>query len=83
MSLAGPGRAQQDDVLLAGEEIQLGEVQDGLAAQRRLEGEVELLDRLAGREARGLDAGLAAVAVAAVGLGLQERRREVLIAPFL
>ena len=49
----------------------------------RLEGEVELLERLARREARGLDAGLAAVAVAAVGLGLQQRRGELLIAPFL
>jgi hypothetical protein len=38
-----------------------------------LEGEVELLDRLAGGKAGGLDAGLAAVAVAAVGLGLEQR----------
>ena len=49
----------------------------------RLEGEVELLERLARREPRGLDPGLAAVAVAAVGLGLQQRGGELLIAPFL
>ena len=49
----------------------------------RLEGEVELLQRLARREPGGLDAGLAAVAVAAVGLGLQQRGGELLIAPFL
>jgi hypothetical protein len=48
-----------------------------------LEGEVELLDRLAGRKAGGLDARLAAVAVATVGLGLEQRGGELLIAPFL
>ena len=50
---------------------------------RGLEGEVELLERLAGREPGGLDPGLAAVAVAAVDLGLQQRRGELLIAPLL
>ena len=83
MGLAGAGRAEQDDVLAAGEEVELAEVQDGVARDRGLEGEVELLERLARREPRGLDPGLAAVAVAAVGLGLQQRRGEVLIAPFL
>ena len=83
VGLAGAGRAEQDDVLFAGEEVELAEVQDGVARDRGLEGEVELLERLARREARGLDAGLAAVAVAAVGLGLQQRRGELLIAPFL
>jgi hypothetical protein len=37
---------------------------DDLAADRALEGEVELLERLACREACGLDATLAAVALA-------------------
>ena len=45
--------------------------------------EVELLERLAGGEAGGLDAGLAAVAVAAVDLGLQQGGGELLIAPLL
>ena len=81
VGLAGAGRAEQDDVLAAGEEVQLGEVQDGVAAQRGLKGEVEFLDRLAGREAGGLDAGLAAVAVAAVDLGLEQGGGELLIAP--
>jgi hypothetical protein len=58
-------------------------MQDGVARDRRLKGEVELLERLARREARGLDPGLAALAVAAVGLGLEQRRGELLIAPFL
>ena len=76
--LAGAGRAEQDDVLAAGEEVELAEVQDRLAPQRGLEGEVELLERLAGGEPGGLDPGLAAVAVAAVGLGLQQRGGELL-----
>ena len=51
---------------------------DRVAAIEALEGEVELLERLARREPRGLDAGLAAVAVAAVGLGLEQRGGELL-----
>ena len=81
--LAGAGRAEQDDVLLAGEEVELAQVQDLVLGDRVLEGEVELLERLARREARGLDPRLAAVAVAAVGLGLQQRRGEALVGPFL
>jgi hypothetical protein len=83
MSFPGAGRAQQHDVLLAGQEVQLGEVQHRVATQAALEGEVELLDRLARREPGGLDPCLAAVAVAAIDLRLQERRRELLIAPLL
>jgi hypothetical protein len=83
MGFAGAGRAEQDDVLAAGEEVELAEVQDCLAAQGGLEGEVELLDRLACREPGGLDPGLAAVAVAAVGLGLEQRGGELLEGPFL
>jgi hypothetical protein len=81
--LAGARWAQQDDVIFAGQEVQLAEVQDGVAADGGLEGEVEPLDRLARREAGGLDACLAAVAVAAVGLGLQKRGGELLIGPLL
>jgi hypothetical protein len=78
-----PGRAEQHDVLFAGEEVQLAEVQDAVATDRRLVGEVELLQRLARGEPGGLDAGLAAVAVAAVGLGLQQDGGELLIRPLL
>ena len=49
----------------------------------RLEGEVELLERLARGEAGGLDAGLAAVGLARVDLGLQQGGGEVLVAPLL
>jgi hypothetical protein len=48
-----------------------------------LEGEVELLDRLARRKPCGLDPGLAAVAVAAVGVGLRQRGGKLLIGPLL
>jgi hypothetical protein len=48
------------------EEVELAEVQDRGLLDRALEAEVELLERLARGEARGLDPCLAAVAVAAV-----------------
>jgi hypothetical protein len=83
MGLAGAGRAEQDDVLAAGDEVELAEMQNGLAPQAALEGEVELLERFAGGEPRGLDPGLAAVAVAAVDLGLEQRGGELLKAPVL
>jgi hypothetical protein len=58
-------------------------MQHCVAADRSLEGEVEVLERLASREPRGLDAGLAAVTVAAVDLGLQQRGGELFIASLL
>ena len=50
---------------------------------RALEGEVELLQGLAGREAGGLDPALAAVAVARGDLGGEQRLGEALVAPLL
>src|SRR5919109_969746 len=64
MRLAGSRWAEQHDVLPAVEEVELAEVLDHLAADRALEGEVELLERLAGRKARPLDPPLAAVGLA-------------------
>jgi hypothetical protein len=46
------------------QEVELAEVLDDLLSDRALEGEVELLERLSGGEARGLDAALAAVGLA-------------------
>src|SRR3954453_13022063 len=83
MGLAGAGRAEQDDVLLSGEEVELAEVEHRVAADRGLEGEVEVLERLARREPGGLDPGLATVAVAAVDLGLQQHLGEALKRPLL
>jgi len=61
VGLAGPRRAKQDRVLARVEEVELAEVLDNLALDRALEGEVELLQGLSGREPRGLDPALAAV----------------------
>jgi hypothetical protein len=81
--LAGARRAEEHDVLLAGEKVELREMQHLVASQARLEREVELLDRLAGGEPRGLDPPLPAVAVAAVDLGLHQGGGELFIAPVL
>ena len=62
--------------------VELAQVQDGVAAQRRPEREFELLEGLARRKPGGLDAGLAAVAVARVDLSLQQGRCEALVGPF-
>jgi hypothetical protein len=78
-----PGRAEQDDVLPGVQEVELTEVLDHLAADRALEGEVELLERLAGGEAGGLDARLAAVGLARGDLGRQQGFGEALVAPGL
>ena len=83
VGLAGAGRAEQDDVLFAGQEVELAEVLDQRRLDRALEAEVELLERLAGGEAGGLDAPVAAVRLARVVLGLQQRLGEALVAPFL
>jgi hypothetical protein len=58
-------------------------MQDGGLLDRALEAVVELLQRLARREPGGLDPGLAAVAVAAVDLGLEQDGGELLVASFL
>jgi hypothetical protein len=81
--LAGPGRAEQNDVLARVEEVELAEVLDHLALDGALEAEVELLERLAGREASRLDPALAAVGLARGDLGLKQRLGEALVAPVL
>jgi hypothetical protein len=65
------------------QEVQLSEVLDHCLLDRPLEGEVELLQRLACGEARGLDPALAAVALAGGDLGGQQRLGEALVAPLL
>jgi hypothetical protein len=83
MRLARPRRAEQDDVVLGGQEVELAEVEDERLLDRALEAEVELLERLAGGEAGGLDPGLAAVRVSRCDLGLKQRLGEALVAPLL
>jgi hypothetical protein len=83
VGLAGPRRAQRDDRVFGVQEVELGEVLDHRLLHAALEAEVELLERLASREACLRDAGLAAVRVARGDLGGQQHRREALIGPLL
>src|SRR5690606_9918613 len=69
--LAGAGRAKEDDVLLARDEVQGAQVRDGLAFEGALVVIVEVLEGFAGREAGGADTGLAAVCVAGGDFALQ------------
>ena len=81
VGLAGPGRSEEDDVLLGGDEVQGAQVGDGLPVQAAGVVEVELLEGLAGREAGGADAALAAVGLAGGDLALQARGEELLVRP--
>ena len=80
---AGAGRSEQDDVLAAGEEVELAEVFDDGLLDRALEGEVELLERFVGREPRGADPDAPAGGFARGDLGGEQRLGEALIAPFV
>lgn len=81
MRLAGPRRPDEDHVLLPEEEVETGQVQHELRLQRALETPIELLERLAGGQARLPDARLAAVSLARAALGLKERLGEALARP--
>ncbi|GAA2406215.1 hypothetical protein GCM10010191_12760 [Actinomadura vinacea] len=83
VGLAGAGRAEEHHVLPGGDEVQGAQVRDGLALERALMVEVEVLDRLAGREPGGADAGFTAVGFAGGDLALQAGGQELLMAPGL
>ena len=78
-----PGGPKQDDVLFAGEEVELAEVLDDGLLDRALEGEVELLQRLVRGKTRGLDALAPSRGLAGRGLGREQRLGEAFVAPFL
>ena len=78
-----PGRPEQDEFSRPARKSSWPRCRTRVAADRGLKAEVELLERLARREAGGLDAALAAVAVAAVDLGLEQRGGELLKAPLI
>jgi hypothetical protein len=65
------------------QEVELAEVLDHGLLDRALEAEVELLERLAGREAGRLDPRLAAVRLARGDVGGEQRLAEALVAPAL
>jgi hypothetical protein len=83
VGLAGPGRSEEDDVLLRLDEVERSEVTDHVALHAALVGEVELLQGLASREASRADAQLATVRLAGDDLALQARTQELLVGPAL
>jgi hypothetical protein len=77
------GRAQKHHVVLRRGEVQGAQVRDDLAAQAAGVVEVELLQRLAGREPGGADPALAAVGLPGGDLALQAGHQELLVRPGL
>jgi hypothetical protein len=75
-----PG-SERDDVGARVQEVELSEVLDDGLLHAALEGEVELLERLAGGEPGGSDPSLTAVRVPGADLGGEQRLGEPLIAP--
>jgi hypothetical protein len=71
VGLAGPRRAEEDDVVAGGDEVQGAQVRDDVALQAAGVVVVELLQALARGEPRGADAPLAAVGLSGGDLALQ------------
>ena len=83
VGLAGAGRPEEADVAVLGDPGELGEVQDQRLLGAGLRGEVEVLERLVGREGGVADALAGAGGVAREDLGLQQRLEELLVGPAL
>jgi len=83
MGLAGAGRSEEHDVLAGGDEVERAEVRDQVPLQAAGVVEVELLQALAGWEAGGADAALAAVRLAGGDLALQAGDEELQVGPRL
>ena len=83
VGLAGAGRAEEDHVVLGGDEVQGAQVGDQVAFEAAGVVEVELLEGLTGREPCGADAALTAVGLAGGDLALQARGQELLVGPGL
>ncbi len=79
----GPGRAQENGVLLARDEVQGTQVGELLARQAAQMGDVEFLQGLDRGEVRGADAALAAVGLAGGDLALQDRDQVLGVGPVL
>jgi len=79
VGLAGARRAEEHHVVLRGDEVQRPEVGDHVAFQPSRMLEVELLQRLAGREPRCADAALPTVGLAGGDLTLQAGDEELLV----
>ena len=83
VGLAGAGWAEEDHVLLGGDEVQGAQVGDQVAFEAAGVVEVELLQGLAGREPGGADPALAAVGLPGGDLALQAGGQELLVRPGL
>jgi hypothetical protein len=83
VGLAGAGWAEEDHVLLPGDEVQGAQVGDDVALEAAGVVEVELLQGLAGREPGGSDPALTAVGLPGGDLALQARGEELLVGPGL
>ena len=81
VGLAGAGRAEEHDVVAGGDEVEGAEVGDDVAFEGALVVEVELVEGLAGREAGGADAELAAVGLAGGDLAFEAGGEELLVGP--
>lgn len=79
VGLASAGRAEEDDVVLGGDEVQSAQVGDALAFKAA--GVVEVLQGLAGGKPGGADATFAAVGLAVGDLALQARSQELFVGP--
>jgi hypothetical protein len=81
VGLTGAGRAEEDDVVAGGGEVQGAQVRDDLAFEAAGVVEVELFQRLAGREPGSADAAFSAVGLAGGDLALQAGGQELLMTP--
>ena len=81
--LTSPGRAEEHDIVLGGDEIQRAEVGDGVAFEAAGVVEVELLQRLSCREPGSPDTTLTAVGFSCRYFALQARRQVFLVGPVL
>jgi len=79
VGLAGAGRAEEDDVVLGGDEVEGAQVRDHVSFEGAGVVEVELLDALSGGEAGGADAAFPAVALAGGHLALQAGEEELFV----
>ena len=83
VGLAGAGRSEEHDVVAAFDEVEGAEVGDDVTLEAALVVEVELLEGLAGREAGGADAELAAVGLAGGDFAFEAGGEELLVGPAL
>ncbi len=81
MGFAGARWAEEDDVLLGGDEVEAAEVGDAVAFEAAGVVEVEILQRLVGREPGGADPSFAAAVLSGGDFSLQAGSEVLLVGP--